>query len=170
MKDFGGQLSAWGACATPLAVDGKLLVATENNGARLYGFDNDGWIIATPLGEYADLAPDTATPVASNGRLFGCHHGLHCLDLRDHLKCIWREPSDAFGDYAALFASDDRVLVAALSGELFLLSAAGVKFVVLSRLRIFKDDAETYSHPALVKNRLYLRGPSSVCCVDLGGS
>src|ERR1039458_5029996 len=29
---------------TPLAVDGKVLLATENNGTRLYGFGNDGKI------------------------------------------------------------------------------------------------------------------------------
>ena len=56
-----------------------------------------------------------------------------------------------------------------LSGELFLLSAAGNKREILSRLRLFEDDAEVYSHPALVNNRLYIRGSASICCVDLSG-
>jgi len=154
---------------TPLAVDGKVLVATENNGTRLYGFGDDGKILPAPLAQYADLAPDTATPVATSGRVFGCHSGLHCLDLSDHLKPLWHEQSDALGEHAALFASPDRVLAVALSGELFLLSAGGGRCEVLSRLRLFEDDAEVYSHPALVNNHLYIRGSASICCVDLSG-
>jgi outer membrane protein assembly factor BamB/ABC-type phosphate/phosphonate transport system substrate-binding protein len=154
---------------TPLAVDGKLLVATENNGTRLYGFGDDGKILAAPLAQCADLAPATATPIATNGRVFGCHAGIDCLDLRDHLKPIWHEQNDAMGDHAALFASPDRVLVVTLSGELFLLSAGGRTCEVLSKVRLFEGDAEIYSHPALANNHLYIRGPASICCMDLGG-
>ena len=154
---------------TPLAVDGKLLVATENNGTRLYGFGNDGRIVPAPLAQCADLAPDTATPVTAKGRVFGCHLGIYCLDLHENLKPIWHEQNDAIGDHATLFASEDRILVVALSGELFLFAAAGDKFEAASRLRLFEDGAEVYSHPALVNNRLYIRGPSSICCVDLQG-
>lgn len=155
---------------TPLVVDGQLLVATENNGTRLYGFGSDGKILSTPLAKYAELAPDTASPVVTSGRVFGTHAGLHCLNLRDHLKPVWYEQSDSLGDHASLFASENRVLVVSLSGELFLLSADCEKFEILSRLKIFEDETEVYSHPALVNNRLYIRGSSSVCCVDLGGS
>ena len=94
---------------------------------------------------------------------------MDCLDLSDHLKPIWHEQSDAMGDHASLFASTDRVLAVALSGELFLLSAEGDKCNVLSRLRLFQDDAEVYSHPALVDNHLYIRGSDSIRCVDLSG-
>src|SRR2546428_6316649 len=155
---------------TPLAVNGKLLVATENNGTRLYGFGPDGKIIPTPLAQYADLSPDTSTPVTASGRIIGCQQGVHCLDACDNLKCIWRAQNDAFGDHATLFADNQRVLVVALSGELFLLAANTDKFEVLSRLRLFQDDAEIYSHPALVNERLYIRGPSSVCCFDLAAN
>jgi outer membrane protein assembly factor BamB len=154
---------------TPLAVDGKVLLATENNGTRLYGFGNDGKILPAPLAQYADLAPDTATPIATNGRVFGSHSGLHCLDLSDHLKPLWHEQCDAMGEHTSLFASPVRVLVVALSGELFLLSAEGNKCEILSRLRLFDDDADVYSHPALVNNHLYIRGSASICCVDISG-
>jgi outer membrane protein assembly factor BamB len=152
---------------TPLAVNGNLLVATENNGARLYGFGPDGKLNPMPLANYAELAPTTTTPVAANGRIFGCHLGIHCLNGCDNLKCIWREPSNAFGDHATLFSDNERVLVVSLSGELFLLSAKADKYEIISRSRLFEQDAEVYSHPALVNDRLYIRGPSSICCFDL---
>jgi ABC-type phosphate/phosphonate transport system substrate-binding protein len=155
---------------TPLAVDGKLIVATENNGTRLYDFGTDGKILATPLGESAELAPDTTTPVAVRGRLFGTHLGLHCLDVAANLKCLWREEDSLFGEHASLFASDDRVLVVTLSGELVLVAADRPKFEAVSRVKLFAEGAEVYSHPAFVNDRLYLRGPASVCCFDLSGS
>jgi len=36
-------------------------VATENNGTRLYGFDEKGVIVSKPLAENMTLAPDTST-------------------------------------------------------------------------------------------------------------
>ena len=152
---------------TPLVVEDKLLVATENNGTRLYGFDPDGRIIPDPLAAYADLSPDTATPISANGRVFGCRLGLHCLDWRDNLKCLWRAEDKAFDEFVSLIADRDSVLAVTLSGECLLLSANGNRCEIRSRLRLFEEDAEIFSHPALVGNRLYVRGLESVCCFDL---
>src|SRR4030095_4696644 len=96
---------------TPLAVHDGLVVATENNGTRLYRFDGSGRIIPKPAGEYPDLSPDTTSPVAAHGRLFGIHLGLQCLDVRNGLKAVWHQADDTIGDYASLLADDERVLV-----------------------------------------------------------
>ena len=153
---------------TPLVVDGKLIVATENNGTRMYGFDAAGHIIAEPIGSAADLAPDTATPVATRGRIFGAHHGLHCLDATRSLQPVWRFEDDQLKDHASLFASEDRVLVVTMQGELILLDAAGELCQIVSRLRVFEHEVESYAHPALAGSRLYLRGGATLACVDLG--
>jgi len=152
---------------TPMAMDGKLIVATENNGTRLYGFDEAGKIMPQPSGEYADLSPDTSTPVVADGRVIGAHLGLHCLDARQNLKRVWQLKDDKIGDYASFIADGERVLVISLGGELILLDARADHCEVISRLRVFEDDVEVYSHPVLVGNRLYIRGGSSIACVDL---
>ena len=154
---------------TPAVADGKLIAATENNATRLYGFDSSGKIIPKPMGEFADLSPDTTSPVAANGRIVGTHQGVHCLDVRQNLKSIWRWEDDEIGEHASLFASRDRVLIVTLGGELILLTADGDRCQVLSRTRVFADDVEIYSHPALVGTRLYVRGGSTLACVDLAG-
>ena len=153
---------------TPIAVDGGVLVSTENNGTRLYRFDPSGRIIPQPAGTFADLAPDTTTPVVTCGRVFGAKDGLYCLDARNGLKPIWHREEAALGDYATLMADAERVLVITLGGELILLDGSSDTGAILSRLRVFEDDVEVYSHPALVGSRLYLRGGDSVVCVDLG--
>ncbi len=152
---------------TPIALDGGLLVATENNGTRFYRFDESGRIIPQAASEYADLSPDTATPVVTRGRVFGAHAGLHCLDARDGLKRIWHREDDTLGDYASLIADDERVLIITVRGELILLDGKADECAIISRLQLFEDEAEVYSHPALVGTRLYVRGGSSVVCMDL---
>jgi outer membrane protein assembly factor BamB len=152
---------------TPIATNGGLIVATENNGTRFYRFDAAGRIIPTPVADYQDLSPDTATPVVTNGRVFGAHLGLHCLDLKNGLKRVWQRDDDAVGDYATLLADDERVLVITLGGELILLDGKADDCVILSRLRVFDDEVEVYPHPALIGSRLYLRGGSSVVCLNL---
>lgn len=155
---------------TPIAVNGGLVVATENNGTRFYRFDDAGRIVPTPGADYQDLSPDTTSPVVAGGRLFGAHLGLHCLDLNNGLKRIWHRDDDSIGDYATLIADDERVLVITLGGELILLNAKADDYTVLSRLRVFNDEVEVYPHPALIGTRLYLRGGTSVMCLDLAAN
>jgi len=153
---------------TPLVVAGQLVVATENNGTRAYAFAAGGKAQSTPAAQYADLTPDTSSPVAVGGRVFGVFNGLHCLDATAHLQCLWKLEDKAFDEHASLFADDERLLIVALNGECLLVDARADQPQVLSRLRLFADDAEVYSHPALVGNRLYVRGTASVSCFDLG--
>lgn len=153
---------------TPIAVDGKLLVTTENNGARLFQFDAAGRIRRIPVGRFEDLAPDTSTPVITNNRIFGAGDKLYCLDLQNYLRPIWELEEDELGDHAALFADDRRVLVVTMSGELILLDARAETDPIISRLRVFDADVDVYSHPALVGSRLYIRGGYRVLCLELG--
>jgi outer membrane protein assembly factor BamB/ABC-type phosphate/phosphonate transport system substrate-binding protein len=153
---------------TPVAVDGGILVSTENNGTRLYRFDSSGRIVSKPGAEFPDLSPCTVSPVVTCGRVFGVQSGLHCLDLQNGLKPIWHRDEEALGDHATLIADDQRVLVITLGGELLLLDGKADSCAIISRQRMFEEDVEVYSHPALVGTRLYARGGSSVVCVDLG--
>jgi outer membrane protein assembly factor BamB len=156
---------------TPIALGERLFVATENNAARLYGFDDAGVIVPKPIATYADLAPDIHTPVAAGGRLFGVWEGLHCLDLHatdsGALKPIWKADDSAFYDYATIIAAGDRVLVTNKHGELLLIDGKANEYRLISRQKVFEDDPGVYSHPALVGKRLYLRGSDEIVCLDL---
>jgi outer membrane protein assembly factor BamB len=156
---------------TPVAARGKLLVATENNFARLYEFDGSGRIKAEPVAVNEQLAPDTSTPVVVGNRAFCVRLDMYCLDVANGLKPIWIGEDKAFCDYSPLIASDDRVLAVGAGGELILIDAAADEFRIVSRLRLFGDDseqrAEILAHPALVGTRLYFRGEKELVCVDL---
>jgi ABC-type phosphate/phosphonate transport system substrate-binding protein len=151
---------------TPINVDGKLLVATENNGTRLYGFNKDGKIQPKPLASNLDLAPDTSTPVVTNGLVFGCFGGLFCLDLKNDLKTLYSDDDDVFYDYAALITGNDHVLITTVEGELILIRADDQRYTLQSRLCLF-EETEVWSHPALIGNRLYIRNRTEACCILL---
>jgi len=152
---------------TPVNVNGQILLSTENNGTRLHAFGGDGRILPTPAAWNPNLKPDTSTPVAANGLVFGCSNGLFCLDLSQDLKTLYAVKEDAaFKSHAAFIAGNNRVLALSVEGELVLLQASRTAFTPISRLRLFKD-AEVWSHPALVGNRLYVRSMKDVCCILL---
>ncbi len=152
---------------TPIALDGKLLVTTENNGTRLYAFDGQGRIVTKPLAENLDLAPDSSTPVVIDGKVYGCSQGLFCLDLDDGLKSRWIGDDEAFEDYVAVIGNRHGVLIVSARGELVLVRANGEKYELVSRVRIFGEDSEVLSHPALANKRIYIRDGLSICCVEL---
>ncbi len=152
---------------TPVNTNGQILLSTAKNGTRLYAFDKDGRILPTPVAWNPNLKPDTSTPIATNGLLFGCSGGLFCLDLSDQLKTLYAVNEDAaFKNHAAFIAGNDRVLALSVEGELVLLKASRAAFTPISRLPLGKD-VEAWSHPALVGKRLYVRSMKEVCCILL---
>jgi outer membrane protein assembly factor BamB len=151
---------------TPVAVGDRLLVSSEN-GTNLYKFRKDGVIDSQPIAVNKDLAPDCHTPVVVGNRVFGVWNDLLCLDASKGLSTVWRGEDNAFASYASIVAASDRLLVVGLDGELVLVDAKGDNFRVLGRARTFSDDHGVYSHPAIVGDRLYLRGSNEILSIDL---
>ncbi|MEM9365410.1 MAG: PQQ-binding-like beta-propeller repeat protein [Planctomycetota bacterium] len=150
---------------TPILHDSQLLVATENNGTRKYAFQSDGRLDLEPVATNRQLRPDMSTGVVVNDRLYCVNGFLFCLDLSHDLRELWRLRDAALTDYGSIFASPDRVLVIS-KGTLLLLNADGTDRII-ARQRIFPDDQTVYSHPALVGDRLYIRGQSKLVSVRL---
>ena len=143
---------------TPLAVADQLFVATENNGARLYRFDQQGRILPEPVGQYEEFAPDMHTPVAVGHLIFGVHQQLVCLDAARQLKLCWVQQDDSFLRYASMIGSrDGRLLVLSERGELLLIAADARSFRLLNRISLGEFEAQQLSHPALVGRQLYVR-------------
>ena len=156
---------------TPLIYDGQLLLATENNGTRLHRFENNGTIVDKPVMANPSLAPDTCSPVIVGDRAFATAYGeMYCLDLKNNLKTVWMQEDDMFYDHSNVIGGNGRVLVWTQSGDLLLLDAGANEFSPLSRLRPFGDvKVDSMSHPAIVGNRIYLRGPNEIACLQFSG-
>lgn len=156
---------------TPVAVNGKLLVSTENNFTRLYSFDANGHINENPAAVNSELAPDISTPIVVGDRVFCVNDHLYCLSLKDNLKPVWIADDDAFGSTAQLIASEDQLLLVGIGGELLLIDPTSDKFLVASRLSLFdaakSKQTQLLSYPALVDSRLYLRGENELVCLEI---
>lgn len=155
---------------TPVVLGDQLLLATENNGTRLYRFDGTGIIVPEPVQKNDALAPDTCTPAIAANRVFATAYGeLFCLDLNDGLKTLWQQSDDMFHDHCNIIASPDRVLLWTANGDLLLLDAKSPTYAPLAKVRPFDEKhPDTLAHPALVKNRLYLRSSKSLACFEIG--
>lgn len=150
---------------TPIVIDGQLIITTENNGTRRFAFDDSGRINQDPVAVNRKLSPDMSTPVVVGNRLYCVDTFLYCLNLDDDMAEQWRVRDRSIGDYGAIIASDDRLLVVG-KGELLLLGTDGNK-KVLARQRVFEERVNLYSHPALVGDQIYIRGESSLRCLRL---
>ncbi|HBJ85765.1 MAG TPA: hypothetical protein DDZ88_18205 [Verrucomicrobiales bacterium] len=150
---------------TPVIIGNQLLLATENNGTRLYRFDGKGRVVPEPVLKNDDLAPDTCTPAVAGQRVFATAYGeLFCLDLNG-LKTLWHQKDDMFHDHCHIIASDNRLLLWTANGDLLLLDATAKDFRPLAKIRPFTDKhPDSLGHPALADGRLYLRSSKELAC------
>lgn len=153
---------------TPLAVGGRILVATENNATRLYAFDQHGAALPEPAARNDDLAPDTPSPVVLGRRVFCTAYGeLFCLDLDQGLKTLWSAADDRFFEHTNLVAGNDRVLLWTTTGDLLLIRGDVDRYEPIAEARPFGEEkVESMSHPALVGRRLYVRSGTRLACLE----
>ena len=147
---------------TPLLIDGDLVVVTENNGLRRYQADSPDGIRL--LASNHRLRSDMSSPVAVGGNVYCVKDFLYCFDAKT-LKEKWRLRDKAIGDYGAVIASSDRILVVA-NGELLMLASNGSKSII-SRQKVFDQRVEMYSHPAIVGKTMYIRGEQKLIALGL---
>ncbi len=152
---------------TPIVWNGHLIVATENNGTRMFRFDASGMIVQQPVATFADLAPDTHTPLAAGERLLGAAGDLYCLDLKNALRPLWKGRHDAYFNHTSLIASSDRLLISTATADLLLLDTQANEYKLLGQMKVLANESGLLAHPALVGTRLYFRGSHEIVCVDL---
>jgi outer membrane protein assembly factor BamB len=158
---------------TPVVVGDRLLVATENNGTRLYAFQGAGRIVPKPVAQQCETRPNTASPVVVDGVAWApSEFGLVALDTRAGLRAIWKPEDPAFLQHASVIGAPGRVLVVTLEGRVCLAPARPPTGFspALRTLPVdasYADDVAVWSHPAVVGNRLYVRTNREILCLRL---
>jgi len=150
---------------TPLKLGERLLLAAEQSGTRLHGFDNEGRAITKPFAQNPDANPDVTSPVEADGMIWlTTNNGIYCLD--GDLKVVWQLEEEPFKDPAQLIAGNGHVLVLMKNGTLALLPLRPGKTTKPQLLPLLSD-VETWSQPALIRGRLYVRTDGELLCVSL---
>ena len=146
---------------TPLVLDDRVAVSTENNGTRLVGAGGERGAA------YAGLAPDMHTPVVAGDRILGIAKGkVHCLRARD-LEPLWTAFDRSLTGHVSLVATPDRVLAFTEKGEIVILDARADALEILARLQVLPPGQSTYAHPAVIGDRILVRGPRRLSCIAL---
>ncbi|HUW33700.1 MAG TPA: PQQ-binding-like beta-propeller repeat protein [Planctomycetota bacterium] len=150
---------------TPVDVAGKLLVCTENNYTRLYGFSDGGAIIEKPLARNDDLGMDMGTPTVVDGLAFGTGMGLVCMDANDGLKTLWASnEDDSPRGFSHIIAGNGHALIFCENGTMHLLAVGRRQPKILGSVRM---TGGAWSHPALADGRLYIRDDRLLYCYNL---
>jgi outer membrane protein assembly factor BamB len=142
---------------TILQFEHYLIATTENNGTRLFKWDLAGKLELQPAAVNFDLAPDTHTPVISQGHVVGVNESLVALSLADQFDTIRQCEDPAFYGYASLIAGPDRVLAFTERGELLLMQFQAGEIVVSSRLVLEEGLQGILSHPAIAGKAFFAR-------------
>lgn len=135
----------------------RLIVASENNGTRLFSLNRDGSLNPEPLAAYREFAPDTHTPVLMRNMVVGVHNALFALKLDDQFGTVMELEDGAFESYGSIIASEDRALFLNLDGELLLVSIQPGELKIVSRVFLDAEPGSVYSHPAVADDGLYVR-------------
>jgi hypothetical protein len=67
----------------------------------------------------------------------------------------------------SLVATPDRVLAFTEKGEIVILDARADALEILARLQVLPPGQSTYAHPAVIGDRILVRGPRRLSCIAL---
>jgi outer membrane protein assembly factor BamB len=152
---------------TPIVWKNHLILVSETMGTRLHRFDEKGHLDPKPVAVNFDLSPDTHSPVVIGDRLYGINEVFLCLDLTNGLKEIARVKDDRYGSHTSLIASGDRLLVFTHDAQLQLFDVTQTPLKLLGRHQLLDGEYGLLTHPAIVKDKIYVRGSTTLAAFQL---
>jgi len=156
---------------TPVFVENKIVLVTENNGTRVYSMVSDQADGPMSLKLEASselLSGDSHSPVRVNKWIAGVDRDLVVLDPLDDLKEVARFSDVGLQKHCSLLVDEDRVWVCTGNGTQILLRIDSNGITELGRFQAMEKSGEIFSHPAIGNGVLYLRGPTWLDAFSFG--
>jgi outer membrane protein assembly factor BamB len=153
-----------------VAVHGRLLLTSDQEGARLCSFDTAGAIEDKPPVLNEDVAPDISTPTLWGETVLCASAALVLVDASPAnpgglLKTLWiYDAEDCVTGICHTIVSQDRALVMCEDGQVLLLQADRGSCRILDRAKLCGD---TWVHPALAGGRFYVRDRTRLYCYGI---
>jgi len=151
--------------ATPVIIGDNVLVNSHTIGLVCLKIEKDGdGQKATEAWVNKDLKINLATPVVVGQYLYthGPAQNFVCIDSRTG-KEMWRHAG--FGkDYSSTIALGKNLLVLTDLGELVLVAADSSHYTEVARRQVC---GKTWSFPAYIDGKLYVRDGRELICLDL---
>ncbi len=149
----------------PVAVGGRILLASYAEDTRLHAFEEGGKIVAEPLARSEELYPEMSSPASWGKLVIGASEGLVLLDPAADLADLWIFDEDpSVGGLCHFIVSSDRAMVFCDDGNVLLLARNRSECEVVGKAKV---SGETWTYPALAGGRLYVRDKKALFCYDL---
>ncbi|MCU0960662.1 MAG: PQQ-like beta-propeller repeat protein [Pirellulaceae bacterium] len=161
----------WGAiCVDPVVVGNSIFVTSAETHLQGSRFSIRGNTLVEDWSNNK-LSVYTGCCVYLDGFLYGVNKSgiLRCLDW-DRGEERWAQRG--FGEHGSLMAADGKLLVQTYqTSELVLVEAAPDAYRELRRVKVFADDATSFTPPVLANGRIYCRSyDGEVVCLDLSAA
>jgi outer membrane protein assembly factor BamB len=150
---------------TPAIVDDLVIASgTGRPGFALRIEKNGDAVAASEAWSNPRLQLYLSSPVVAGDHVYGPNWRgeLVCVNARRG-ETAWAKPG--FGQYASIVAAADQLLVLDNQGDLIVVAADASAYRELGRVKL--TDAETWSHLAIVEDRLYVRDARAVSCFEI---
>jgi outer membrane protein assembly factor BamB len=157
----------WGAvCSDPIFDGSRFFITSAEQYPRCARFTIRG-TTATEDWSHAKLASYTGGGVLLGSSLFGVSKAglLKCLDWETGEE-KWSQRG--FGEFGALVAAGDKLLVQTSDGgELVVVAAMADGYRELRRTKVFTREPKTFTPPVLANGRIYCRSyAGEVVCLE----
>jgi outer membrane protein assembly factor BamB len=149
--------------ATPI-IDGQTVIYTgAGRGTKAVKIEKeaDGFA-AKELWSNPDLAPQFNTPVLKGGLLFGLSDGgnLFCINALTG-QTAWTDATErGRGGFGAIVDAGSVILALPSDSELIAFKPSGEEYVEQARIKV--ADMQTYAHPVIAGNRVFVRDQETV--------
>lgn len=155
---------------SPVVVGARLLLGSDQEGARLFSFGSTGKVEERPAALNEDVAPDVCTPTVWGDAVLCVSNGLVLLDTattnpKGLLKTLWvYDAEECVTGVCHAIVSQDRALVLCEDGQVLLLAADRKACRILGRGKLCE---KTWVHPALANGRFYVRDQKKLYCYQM---
>jgi len=148
--------------ATPI-VDGQTVIYTgQGQGTKAVKIEKQGEAFAAKeLWSNPDLGTGFNTPALKDGLLFGLSDkgSFFCLKA-DSGQTAWTDAATRRENFGAIIDAGSVLLALPSDGQLIVIKPADQAYTELARIKV--ADAQTYAHPVVAGNRIFVRDLDSV--------
>lgn len=155
--------------ATPIIDGATMFYNQAGEGIKAVTIEKDsGGFAVRELWTNPDLSLQFNTPVLKDGFLYGVSNrgNIFCINAKTG-ETAWKDEESYGRGFGAIVDAGSVLLALTSTSELIVLKPDGKKYNEVTRYKV--SQTETYAHPVISGNSIFIKDGDSVTCFDLSG-
>jgi outer membrane protein assembly factor BamB len=118
-------------------------------------------ITTKELWKNADLSPQFSSPILKNGLLFGLSQrgSFVCVNAKDG-QTVWTDPTGNRGGFGSIIDAGPVLMALTPKSQLIAFQPSDKEYTEVASIKV--ADKETYAHPVLAGNQLFVEDQDSL--------